>query len=142
MARASNSSKLSKLAGPSMKAVMGADFSWVDPGRDVDQDEGVHQVRRVGGQRDGGQAAEGHADDAVGPRGASSAIDPGQVHGVGRDRKRAVGPAVGVAVPGEVDGQERTVEGEGDGVPGVGVLGPAVDEDELPGLIRCPSAGC
>ena len=32
---------------------------------------------------------------------------------------------------GQVDGDERTVEGERHGVPGMGVLRPAVDEDEL-----------
>ena len=36
-------------------------------------------------------------------------------------------------MPGKVDGHERPVEGEGHGVPGVGVLRPAVDEHELGG---------
>ena len=43
----------------------------------------------------------------------------------------AVGPAVGVAVPRQVDREERAAQGEGHGVPGVGVLRPAVDEHEL-----------
>ena len=49
----------------------------------------------------------------------------------GRLRPSAGAARVGVAVAREVDGDERPVEGEGDGVPRVGVLRPAVDEDQL-----------
>ena len=45
--------------------------------------------------------------------------------------ERAVAAAVGVTVAGEVDGDERTIERQGDRVPGVRVLGAAVEEDEL-----------
>ena len=36
-------------------------------------------------------------------------------------------------MPGEIDGDEGPIERHGDGVPCVGVLGPAVDQDELGG---------
>ena len=49
-----------------------------------------------------------------------------------------VGAAVGVAVAGQVDGQQRPAEGQGDGVPGVGVLRPAVDQDELGRPVGAP----
>ena len=42
-----------------------------------------------------------------------------------------VGPAVGVAVPGKVDGQQRPAQGQRHGVPGVGVLRAAVHQHEL-----------
>ena len=45
-------------------------------------------------------------------------------------------PPVGMAVAGEIDGDQRAVEGHGDGVPGVGVLAGAVQENQL----RCFSA--
>ena len=56
----------------------------------------------------------------------------GDVLGHGRRVERPVvaGP-VGVAVPGQVDGHQRAPEGQRHRVPGVGVLTPAVDEDEL-----------
>ena len=69
MVRASSSSKLSKLAGPLTKLVTGAAFSAFTPGRDVDEDEGAHELGGVRRQRDGGHAAERHADDAARPRG-------------------------------------------------------------------------
>jgi len=40
-------------------------------------------------------------------------------------------PPVGVAVTGEVDGNDRAIESEGDGVPRVGVLATAVQQHDF-----------
>ncbi len=98
--------------------------------RDVDQHQGAHEVGGVGGQSQGRDTAERHADDAAG-LGSERADHGRQVAPVADGRNGAVEPAVGVAVPGEVDRQQRPPEGQGHGVPGVGVLGPAVHQHQL-----------
>ena len=102
----------------------------VDPWSDVDQDEGAHELGCLGGQSDGGHAAERHPDHAEGV-GGQLAHHRRQVATVASGRHHALGPPVGVAVPGQVHGEQRTAEHEGDGVPGVGVLSPAVHQHEL-----------
>ena len=139
MVRASSSSKLSKLAGPLTKLVIGAAFSALTPG--------VMSTSTRARTSSGAWAASAMEDTPPSdipttPRasGASSADDRRQVAAVAAGRERALGPAVGVAVAGQVDRQQRPAQGQGHGVPGVGVLGPAVDEHEL-GRPGRPRAG-
>ena len=63
--------------------------------------------------------------------GGQAAHHGGKVDGVGPRRVVAIRAPVGVPVSREVDRDERPAEQEGDPVPGVGVLGAAVDEDQL-----------
>ena len=102
----------------------------VDPGRDVDEDESTHQPGRGGRQGDGGQAPQRHAHHATGG-GRQLGHDGGEVGAVGGRGRDPVRPAVGVAVAGQVDRQERPSQCQSHGVPGVGVLRSAVDHDEL-----------
>jgi hypothetical protein len=100
----------------------------VDARGDVDEHQLLHQLRPAGRERDRRQAAEGHPDHEAGVGGER--LDRlGHRHGVGDGLVVVVLPPVGVAVAGEVDGDEGPVEGERHGVPRVGVLGAAVDED-------------
>ena len=108
----------------------------VDLGCDVDEDGTAAQIRVLRSQADRRGPAERHADDALGggrhrfhERGHRLGVLPGSVV--------AVGPPVRVPVARQVDGDRRTAESQHDGVPGVPVLGPAVQEDEL-GLALTP----
>ena len=114
----------------------------VDPGGDVDQgQEPATSSRMAGGQGDGGRPAERHARPPRRPR-APARRRP-------RPRRRPWPPdrghggaarPVGVPVAGQVDGHQRPVEGQGDGVPGVRVLAPAVEEHQL-GRLGSPHQG-
>ncbi len=133
------SSKLANDSGPGDEGDDRGRLVPVDARRDVHQDEPPHQLRRLHRQRERSQPAERHPDDGARVRCAARGID-------GRDRARVLGgvvrvvvPPVGVAVAREVDREEGTVERERDGVPGVRVLGAAVQQHQL-GLLRCPSA--
>ena len=108
----------------------------VDAGRDVDEHERTHELGRMVGQSQRRDAAERHPDDAT-RVGRQLGDHGGEVAPVGGGRDGAVGPAVGVAVAGQVDGEERAAERERDGVPGVRVLRAAVHQHQL-GL---PGAG-
>ena len=61
---ASNSSKSAKLAGPSTKAAIGADFSGFTPGVTSTRTREADEFGCVRRQCDGGEPPEGHPDDA------------------------------------------------------------------------------
>ena len=108
----------------------------VHPGGDVDEDQAADQLgppRRQHGRR---HAPERHADHRVGLGGQP--LDALR-HRLGQV-VRAVGavvPPARVAVSRQVEGHERPVQGQGDGVPRVRVHRRAVEEDEL----RRPDVG-
>ena len=139
MVRASNSSKLSKLAGPLTKLRHGGGFLRVDARGDVDEHQGSHQVGRLRGQGDGGHAAEGHPDHPAG-LGRQTPHDGGQVTPVAARRDRALGPSVGMPVPGQVHGQQGAAQSQGHRVPGVGVLRPPVHQHELGCPVSAPQS--
>ena len=124
--RSSSSSKLSKEAGPLTKSLMCRERSVETPGEHHASD----QLGRVGCQGHGGHPAERHADDGLG-LGGELADGHGDVDGVVEGVDRRVLPGSRVSVARQVDGHQWAVEGQGHGVPGVGVLGTAVEEDEL-----------
>ena len=105
----------------------------LDPRQHVDQDELADQFRRLGAERDGREAAEGHADDCPGVRGErpDRRRDIGRVAVRVQRARRTVAGAIRVAVPGEVDGHQGTVKRHRHRVPGMGVLGSAVQQDQL-----------
>ena len=131
MVRSRISSKVANVSGPDRKAAMSDVLSLVDPRGDVDQQEPADQVGMAGGQDDRRGAAQRHADHRPGV-GSEPLDDLGDVVGHGRrvEPGRVLGP-VGVAVAGQVDGQQRPAERQGDRVPGVGVLPTAVHEHQL-----------
>ena len=104
----------------------------VDAGQHVDQHDAPHQLGGVGVERQRGQPAERHAHHGARRRAPGPATAIRHVGGV--VRRRPSGPSrapVGVAVAGQVDGDQRPAEGQGDRVPGVGVLGAAVQQHQL-----------
>jgi hypothetical protein len=105
----------------------------LDPRQHVDQDELADQVRRLGGERDGREPAEGHADGRPGGRGErpDGRRDIGRVAVRVQRALRTVAGTIRVAVPGEVDGHQGTVQRHRHRVPGMGVLGTAVQQDQL-----------
>ena len=104
----------------------------VDSRRDVDEDETADELGTPLGERDRRQPAERHPDDRRGV-GCQCGDRLGDVDGerLGSVRRARGADAVGMPVAGKVEGDERSVEGEGDGVPGVGVLGATVEQHEL-----------
>ncbi len=103
----------------------------VDPGGYVHQQEAAHELRMTTGQRDGRDPSERHADH--GRRlGGQPADDGSHVigHGRGLERFHCLRP-VGVSMAGEVDGQQRPIEGQCHRVPGMGVLPTPVQQDQL-----------
>ena len=101
-----------------------------DARQDVDQDHLADEVGCFFGQGDGGQAAERHSHDGLG-RGSDLTNGDGHIGGVAPGVQLPLGKfagAVGMTVPGQVDSHQRTVKGHGHGVPGVGVLGSAVEK--------------
>ena len=116
MVRASNSSKLSKLAGPLTKLVMARGLLLVHAGSDVHQHQPVHELGRAGAaQREGGHAAQRHPHHAVPRARARRPPPPGRRpfpaidnepsaprrsgHGRGGPRPAAGGPARGPRCP-------------------------------------------
>ena len=131
MVRARISSKLAKLSGPCTNAVMALDFSALTPGVTSTSTSGRTRSDCDVRQRDRGEATERHAHHREGVRAPA--------RGWRRRRRRRSRtrssepwrPRVGVAVAREVDGDERSIQRQRHGVPGVRVLGAAVEEDEL-----------
>ena len=104
-----------------------------DPGHHVDQDDPLHQFRSFLGQGDGREPTERHPYDAGSPGGELS-DGGGDVDGItpGVQRAPGAGPRpVRVAVAGEIDGHQGPAQGQCHRVPGVGVLGPPVQEYQL-----------
>ena len=99
-------------------------------GGDVDQPKPPHQGRMVGRQAQRRHATQRHADHRCRLRGMGL-HHPGDLGGEHLRRVVLLRPPVGVAVPRQVDRQQRPPEGEGDRVPGVGVLRPAVQQHQL-----------
>ena len=129
--RASRASKLSNDARPVDEGRDRLGLLGRDARRDVDEHDGPHELRRVLGEGQRRQPAERHADDGPG-LGRQRADHLGHVGGVaGRRRASRCGPPSEWPWPGQVDGDQRPSEGHGDGVPRVGVLGAAVEEDQL-----------
>ena len=98
--------------------------------RDVDEHQLGHQVGLGGGDAQRGQPAQRHADHQPWRRRPLAqhrqqrlGAEPGSVVTV-------LAPG-GAAVPGQVDRQRGHAQPEDDGVPGVGVLSAAVQEDHL-----------
>ena len=141
MVRASSSSKLSKLAGPLTKLVIGAAFSALTPGRDVDQHEGAHELGRVGGQRDATTCRRATCRRRRARRApARRRRWPGRAPLLPAEMEPS-GPPSEWPWPGQVDGEQRAAQRQRDGVPGVGVLRAAVHQHQLGRAVRCPRAG-
>ena len=140
MVRSRISSKDAKLSGPARKAAMSELFSRVTPG--------VMSMRASFRTRPGW--ARARAMEVAPPRdipttsraaGASTLDDHGHVlgHGPGIEHGIVAGP-VRVPVPGQVDGHQGPVEGQGHRVPGVGVLPPPWTNTDV-GRIGPPHQG-
>ncbi len=102
----------------------------VDPRCDVDQHEAIGQARRCGQAGQGGEAPERHAHEGRGV-GGEGVDDRDDVVGHGLGPVVALGSPGRVTVSRQVDGHQRPVEGQGHRVPGVGVLGAAVQQHQL-----------
>ena len=98
--------------------------------RDVDEHQLRNQVGLGGGDAQRGQPAERHADHQPRRRCPLAQHRPQRLGAELRPVVAVLAPC-GSAVPGQVDRQRGYAESEDDGVPGVGVLSAAVQEDHL-----------
>ena len=99
-------------------------------GRDVEQDNCADEVWPLGGHLDGDEAAEGHAEQDDGT--FHHRIEgPFNVVGEIGDGRRRAAWSIGVAVSRQIEGEQRCIEGQRDGIKGVGILPHAVEGDHL-----------
>ncbi len=108
----------------------GLRFRGRDTRRDIDEHHPADQLGRLGGEGNGRHASKGHADDRArlgrqGPNGRRHIL------GVVLQAERTASPPIRMTVPGEIDGHQRPAERQRHRVPGVGVLGPAVQQDQF-----------
>ena len=130
MVRSRISSKLSKNSGSVDELRDRRGLLAVHARRHVDEHQLTNEIGRAVGERERREPAERHPDDGarVGRELAHRLLERGRVL---RGPVRVVVAVRGMPVAGKVDGDERTVEREGNGVPGVGVLRAAVYEHQL-----------
>ena len=93
----------------------------------------MDQIGMTSGQSDRGHTAEGHTHHPAGA-GGQHLHRSGHVLG---HRTRIEGAPVArpvrMAMPGEIQGHQRAIESQGHRVPGMGVLTPTVEEDQIGG---------
>ena len=129
--RARMSSKSGEALGPVDERGDGRRLLSVHARRDVDEHDRPDELGVGVGQRDGGHAAERHADDRLGVRRQRADRRSRRRSALSCDGERAVASAVGVAVAGKVDRDERAAQRQRHRVPRVRVLRAAVQEHEL-----------
>ena len=99
-------------------------------GRDVHQGQVAHEVRVTRGENEARESTEGHADHQSRVRSMCRHRSGNFISHRCERVLTCLAPGR-VTMTGKVDGQEVDTEVEGHGVPGVRVLSPAMNEDEL-----------